>query len=316
MTFDAAKGLSALGVQSPREIIDTQQTTNKQTMRIGTRLIDLSKPSIMGILNCTPDSFYAPSRLQTGQKGVEAACLLAEKHLQEGACCLDIGGYSSRPGATVVSEKEEMQRVLPVIRALVRRFPEALLCIDTFRASVVAGALEAGAHMVNDISGGELDADMFSTVARYGVPYVLMHLRGTPQTMATQTEYQDVVAEVFDFLRQRLATLRALGCADVLIDVGIGFAKLLPQNYQLLQQLSYFQALQAPIMVGVSRKSLIYKLLDISPKEALLGTTALHLWALTQGASWLRVHDVAAAKQAVLLFQALYPRGLNQGDLL
>ncbi len=264
------------------------------------RLLSVSTPCIVGVINCTPDSFYIASRVA----GVEAACARVGSYVAAGVDVVDVGGYSSRPNAAHITEEEELARVLPVIRALRARFPAVLLSIDTHRASVARVALDHGVDMVNDISGGQ-DSEMFGVVADYGVPYILMHMRGTPQTMQDQVDYEDVVAEVFDFLRKRITVLHELGCKDVIADVGIGFAKTVEQNYALMANLSYFSALGTPLMVGVSRKSCIYKVLKVQPEEALIGTSMLHFWALTQGIRWLRVHDVPAAVQAVSLFKAL-----------
>lgn len=256
----------------------------------------------MGILNVTPDSFYEGSRKQN-EKSI---LLQAEKMLQEGADLIDIGGYSSRPGAAEVSEQEEWQRLEPAIRLILQHFPDAYLSVDTFRSGVAQKAVEAGACMINDISGGELDAKMFDTVGRLQVPYILMHMRGAPQNMKDLNNYDDLLNEIYDYFALKLNKLRALGVNDIVIDPGFGFAKNIAQNYELLQNIGYFSALEVPVLVGISRKSMIYKKLNISPAEALNGTTVLHTISLMQGASLLRVHDVKEAAEAVKLFKLTF----------
>ncbi|MCU0470062.1 MAG: dihydropteroate synthase [Arcicella sp.] len=260
-------------------------------------LLDLSQPRIMGILNITPDSFYEGSRFNDVPKVLEKV----EKMLAEGATFLDIGGHSTRPGASPVSEEEELNRVLPVVKAILQHFPQALISIDTFRASVAEQCIEAGAVMINDVSGGTLDDKMFSTVARLGVPYVLMHMRGTPETMNQMTDYQDLVIDVLDDLQRKVYQLRQLGQKDIIIDLGLGFAKTADQNYVLLQHLEDFKILNCPILVGVSRKSMIWRKLNISPNDSLNGSTVLNTVALMKGANILRVHDVKEAMEAVFL---------------
>lgn len=264
------------------------------------RLVDLTTPAVMGILNVTPDSFYAGSRVGTGQV-VEAA----GRMLAEGATFLDVGGYSTRPGAPDVSPAEEADRVLPVIEAILAAFPGALVSVDTFRAEVARQAVGAGACLINDVAGGTLDPAMFATVAELGVPYVLMHLRGNPQTMQSLATYQNVVTDVMDELGVRLAELRALGATDVILDLGFGFAKTPAQNFELLSGLDAFRQFDEPLLVGLSRKTTVWKTLDITAEEALNGTTVLNTVALTKGASILRVHDVREAVEAVKLIQQL-----------
>ncbi len=261
----------------------------------------MTVPAVMGILNITPDSFFSASR-STVEKSVETAHTM----LANGATFLDIGGYSTRPGAAEVSPAEEADRVLPVIEAILADSPDALLSVDTFRASVARQAVEAGACLVNDVSGGLLDPNMFSTVASLpGVPYVLMHMRGTPQTMQTLATYDNIVTEVIDELTAQLAVLRALGVHDVIIDPGFGFAKTPAQNFFLLNKLPTFQVFDEPILVGLSRKTTIWKTLGITADEALNGTTVLNTAALLNGAAILRVHDVREAVEAVKLTQRL-----------
>ncbi|MGB3851575.1 MAG: dihydropteroate synthase [Tunicatimonas sp.] len=253
----------------------------------------------MGILNVTPDSFY-----DGGQFREEAPQLRqVERMLTEGATFIDIGGYSSRPGAAEVPEEEERLRVVGTVAAVARRFPEALLSVDTFRASVAREAVAAGARMVNDISGGVADETMLPTVAKLSVPYVLMHMRGTPQTMQALTEYDDLVVDLIDYFQQRLNTAHAHGVKDVVIDPGFGFAKTAEQNFQLLSHLDALRTLGVPILAGLSRKSTICRTLGVGPDEALNGTTVLNTVALIKGAAILRVHDVREAVEAVQLMQ-------------
>jgi dihydropteroate synthase len=264
-------------------------------------LLDLTKPRIMGILNITPDSFYEGSRFTDLSKVLAQA----EKMLSAGATFLDIGGHSTRPGASPVSEEEELKRVLPVVEAIIHNFPEALISIDTFRASVASACVKAGAVMINDVSGGDLDDKMFETVVDLNVPYVLMHSRGTPETMTHLTDYQDLVTDVMDELQRKIYRLRQLGQKDIIIDLGFGFAKTADQNYVLLNHLEDFRLLDCPMLVGVSRKSMIWRKLDISPNDSLNGTTVLNTVALMKGANILRVHDVQEAMEAVRLISIL-----------
>lgn len=277
----------------------------KKTLNCRGRLVDLTQPAVMGILNVTPDSFFAGSRLTTEKPTTAAAIEMARKMLTDGATFLDIGGYSTRPGAAEVSPAEEADRVLPVIEAILTHFPDALLSIDTFRASVARQAVASGASLINDVSGGTLDSDMFSTVAQLAVPYVLMHLRGTPQTMQSLTTYKNVVTDVVDELGARLAELRAFGVRDIMLDPGFGFAKTPAQNFKLLSRLDALSFFDEPLVVGLSRKTTIWKTLNISADEALNGTTVLNTIALLKGASILRVHDVREAVEAVKLTQQL-----------
>ncbi|MDR6810060.1 MULTISPECIES: dihydropteroate synthase [unclassified Arcicella] len=265
------------------------------------KLIDLTIPRIMGILNITPDSFYANSRYDDLSK----VLIQVEKMLSSGATFLDIGGHSTRPGSRPVGEEEELSRVLPVVEIIIKHFPEALISIDTFRAGVALKCVEAGAIMVNDIAGGLLDDKMFETVANLNVPYVLMHSRGTPETMQQMTHYDDLVMDVLDDLQQKVFQLRQLGQKDIIIDLGFGFAKTINQNYILLNHLRDFEVMECPMLVGVSRKSMIWRTLDISPNDALNATTVLNTIALTKGANILRVHDVQEAIEAVKLVEML-----------
>jgi len=271
----------------------------KTTLNAGGKLIDLGSPKVMGIINLTPDSFYADSRKQD----IEAILLQAEKMLTEGATFLDLGAYSSRPGAEDISVQREMDRLLPAVEAIVAKFPDAVLSIDTFRSQVAEAAVNAGAHIINDISGGELDADMFATVARLQVPYILMHMKGNPQNMVQQATYENVFDEVFDYFTDKYHQLKKLGIKDVIIDPGFGFAKKSKHSYELMRRLQDFNALQLPILVGISRKTMIYNLLGNTADEALNGTTALNAIALTKGANILRVHDVKEAVEAVKIWE-------------
>ena len=268
-------------------------------MNAGGKLLDLSTPQVMGIINLTPDSFFADSRKQS----VDSALQQAGKMLTDGAAFLDIGAYSSRPGAADISVQEEMDRLLPVVEAIVNAYPEAVLSIDTFRAQVAEASIKSGAHIINDISGGELDADMFATVARLQVPYILMHMKGTPQNMNQLAEYENVFDEVFDYFTSKHHQLKQLGVKDVIIDPGFGFAKKAEHSYTLMNRLQDFNTLQLSVLVGISRKNMIYKTLGITAAEALNGTTVLNTIALTKGANILRVHDVKEAVEAVKLWE-------------
>ncbi|MDB5090509.1 MAG: dihydropteroate synthase [Mucilaginibacter sp.] len=271
----------------------------KVTVNAGGKLIDLSKPKVMGIINLTPDSFYAGSR----KPGVDAALLQAEKMLNEGADFLDLGAYSSRPRADDISVQEETDRLLPIVEAIVGRYPDAVLSIDTFRAQVAEAAVKAGGHIINDVSGGQLDADMFATVARLQVPYILMHMKGNPKTMNQLAVYDDVFAEVYDYFADKYYQLKQLGVHDVIIDPGFGFAKKPEHGYALMKRLQDFDMLGLPVLVGISRKKMIYGELGIDASEALNGTTALNTIALTKGANILRVHDVKEAVEAVKIWE-------------
>lgn len=279
----------------------TKKTLGRHSLNCRGRIVDLTRPAVMGILNLTPDSFYAGSRLSGDVTSTTAIVDRAGQMLTDGATFLDLGGYSTRPGAPDISPAEEADRVLPAIELILRAFPDALLSVDTFRASVARQAVVAGAGLVNDVSGGTLDADMFATVAGLGVPYVLMHLRGNPQTMQSLARYNNVVTDVIDEMQIQLARLRALGQVDVLLDPGLGFAKTPAHNFTLLNQLEAFRLFDEPLLVGLSRKSTIWRTLNITADEALNGTTVLNTVALLKGAAILRVHDVREAVEAVTL---------------
>ena len=273
----------------------------QQTINCKGHLISIEKPIVMGILNITPDSFYDGGT----NTNISTVVKKAAQMLEEGATILDIGGMSSRPGAAIISVEEELKRVLPVLIAINKQFPTAILSIDTVQSVVAKAAIEAGAAIVNDISAGKIDSAMYETVAQLGVPYILMHMQGKPKDMQQEPTYEAVQLEVLDFLIAELGKLRALGVKDVIIDPGFGFGKHLSHNYQLLKEMHTFKILEVPILAGLSRKSMIYKVLDCTPQEALNGTTVLNLIALQQGAAILRVHDVKEAMETIRLFNYL-----------
>lgn len=273
----------------------------QSTLNCAGRLLDLSHPVIMGIINVTADSFYAGSRFTL----LSDIMKQAEKMLQEGAHILDIGGMSSRPGATIISAEEEVERITPVIKTLAKEFPGTIISLDTiYGLSAKAGA-DLGVGIINDISAGRLDSTMYSTVAELGLPYVLMHMQGQPGTMQSNPQYTDVMTEVLDFFIAEVGKLRALGLKDIILDPGFGFGKNLSHNYTLLKNMHVFQILDLPLLAGISRKSMIYRLLATSPEDALNGTTALHMIALQQGAKILRVHDVKPAREVIKLWEML-----------
>lgn len=269
------------------------------TINVGGRLLDLSTPKVMGILNITPDSFYDGGRHNT----IHAALQQAERLLTEGADLIDIGAYSTRPNALEIDADEETGRLVPVVNAIHKEFGDALLSVDTFRSKVARRAIDAGAHIINDISGGTFDEDMFSTIAALHVPYVLMHMRGTQAAMHQLNDYKDVVREISLFFGQRVATLHALGVSDIILDPGPGFGKSMTQNYELLKRIDEFHVFGHPLLGAISRKSMIYKKLGTGPEKALNGTTVLNTLLLTKGVQLLRVHDVKAAKEAIILLQ-------------
>ncbi len=269
----------------------------KTTINCRGRLLDLSTPRVMGILNLTPDSFFADSR----HKIIDELLRSCEKMLTDGADILDIGGVSTRPGADAVGEEEELERVIPAIEAIAKRFPEAFLSIDTYRAKVAMEAVGAGVGLVNDVSAGRFDAEMYTTVAQLQVPYILMHMQGTPATMQQNPKYENVVLEVLDYLVAEVSKLRELGVNDIILDPGFGFGKTVEHNFQLLQGLDALNLTGLPILAGLSRKSMICRTLNVKPTDALNGTTALNTIALLRGAKILRVHDVKEAVECVKL---------------
>lgn len=273
----------------------------KSTLNINGNLVSLDEPQVMGILNITPDSFYADSRVNQDT----AILKKAEEMVEEGAFVLDVGGYSTRPGAEDISTEVELKRVTQAIALVRSKFSDVLISVDTFRSSVAKAAVDSGANIINDVSGGNLDPDMFESVAQLKVPYILMHMRGTPQTMKDLNQYDNLLVDIGKELAEKCNQLKSLGVADIIIDPGFGFAKSIAQNYELLQNLGYFIRLGFPLLAGLSRKSIIYKTLNIEAAEALNGTTALNMVALQQGASILRVHDVKEANETIKLYKAL-----------
>jgi len=269
-----------------------------QSIRLGNRLMTFEVPRIMGILNLTPDSFYDAGQHQS----LDLALEHTEKLIAEGADIIDIGAYSSRPGAKEISHQEELDRAIPIIEAIHEHFPKAILSIDTFRADVAEASVKAGVHIINDISGGSLDQEMFNTVARFQVPYILMHMRGTPATMQQMTDYDDVVNDVAVSLGNSIAKLRALGVKDIILDPGYGFAKTIEQNYELLMRINELHYFGLPLLGGISRKSMLYKKIKSTPDQVLPGTIALNTLLLERGAQILRVHDVKEAKQLLEIF--------------
>lgn len=265
------------------------------------KLLNLDSPIVMGILNVTPDSFYDGGNYLNQKEILEQTA----KMLADGASIIDIGGYSSKPGAKEVSVEEELNRVLPAISAIIKKYPETLISVDTFRSEVAEKSIQAGASMINDISAGELDSNMFETIQKLQVPYCIMHMKGTPKTMQTNPTYGNVVTEVYAYLHKKVLELRQLGINDILIDLGFGFGKTIEHNYQLLANMDHFETLDCPILVGISRKSMIYKTLETTAKEALNGTTALHAVAIQNGGNILRVHDVQEAKEVITLITKL-----------
>ncbi len=264
-------------------------------------LVDLSSPKVMGILNITPDSFYDGGKYKNESEILNQV----EKMLFEGATFIDVGAYSSKPGANHISEKEELKRIIPVIDLLIKKIPEIIISVDTFRSKIALETVNSGAAIINDISGGKMDDKMFETVANLEVPYILMHMLGTPQNMQNNPVYKDVVQDIISFFAAQTFKLRQLKLNDVIIDVGFGFGKTIGHNFEILKNLSLFKSLDAPILAGVSRKSMLYKTLDISAQEALNATTSANTIALLNGASILRVHDVKEATEAVKIVEQL-----------
>ena len=265
------------------------------------QLIDLTSPKVMGILNVTPNSFYDGNRYNTEKLVLNQV----EKMLVEGATFIDVGVHSSKPNADLVSSEEEAIRLIPVLKAILQHFPETILSVDTFRSEIAKIGLDHGAAIINDISAGALDKNMFKVVAEHRVPYVMMHMRGTPQTMNSLTQYEAIVKELIFYFSERIALARSFGIIDLIVDPGFGFAKTMDQNYEVLQKLELFQNLDLPILVGVSRKSMVYKPINATAEEALNGTSVLNTIALTKGASILRVHDVKEAVECIKLYEKL-----------
>jgi dihydropteroate synthase len=276
------------------------QISAKTTLNIRGTLVNIEKPVVMGIINLTPDSFYVNSRTES----IKAIIEKAQQMLEEGATFLDIGAFSTRPGAQEVSTAEELARLLPAIKEITNHFPEAHISVDTFRAEVAAKAIEAGASLINDISAGS-DPDMFNLIKETQVPYIIMHMRGPVTRMMENTKYDNLLQEIQQYFQEKLIRLGELNITEVIIDPGLGFSKTLDQNYEILKNLAYFEALGAPLMVGVSRKSMIYNLLDTTPDEALIGTSVANFVALEKGARILRVHDVKEAIETIKIYNKL-----------
>ncbi|WP_372472935.1 dihydropteroate synthase [Capnocytophaga sp. ARDL2] len=272
------------------------------TINCNGKLLSLEAPIVMGILNATPDSFFDGGKFNH----LSNALSQIEKMINDGVSIIDIGGYSTRPNAPEVSEKEEIDRILPIVKEAVKQFPNTLFSIDTFRVNVAEECLKTGAHIINDVSGGIADVKMFETVAKYNVPYILMHSKGTPKTMQHLTNYEDIVKEMMYYFSQQISKARQTGIKDIIIDPGFGFAKTLDQNYEILSKLEVFQLLEVPLLSALSRKSMIYKLLDNNPEDALNGTTALHTISLLKGAKILRVHDVKEAVECVKIYKKMF----------
>ena len=276
--------------------------TKKYTITCSGNIVDLEIPKVMGILNLTPDSFYDGGK----NNKIHTSLNQTEKMLSEGADFIDIGGMSSRPGSEIIHLEEERKRIIPTLEAILKEFPNTLISIDTFRSELASETIQTGACMINDISGGDQDSNMYETVASLGCPYILMHMRGTAETMQSKTDYDNVTIDVIQELSIKIGKLKSLHVHDIIIDPGFGFSKTISQNYQLLNELNIMsQIIDLPIIAGISRKSMICKLLDINVKESLNGTSALNLQALQNGSKILRVHDVKEAKEIVQLFLAL-----------
>jgi dihydropteroate synthase len=280
------------------EATKLQSSTIFPFIKLRGKLFSLDKPRIIGIININSDSFYPASR----STAVDACLHMAREQLEQGAFILDLGASSSKPGSKISDAGEEWERLKPVLIAIRKEFPEAFISVDSYHSSVVLNAWEEGIDMVNDVSAGSIDAEMFKTVAKTGLPYVLMHMQGTPENMQLNPEYGHIAKEVIYFFAEKLKELHRLGVVDVMLDPGFGFGKRLEQNYQLLDAMPLIQTLGVPIMVGVSRKSMLTKLLGVSAEEALNGTSALHMLALSKGCSFLRVHDVKAAQEVISIY--------------
>ena len=274
-----------------------------KTINCRGKLVDLDRPKVMGILNLTPDSFY-----DGGKYANEAEVLnRVGRMLEEGAAFIDLGAYSSRPGAEHVSQEEERSRLMPMLRSILREFDDVIISIDTFRSAIAEEGIDHGASMINDISAGSLDPEMFETIARLQVPYCIMHMRGTPQNMQRKTQYDNLVKEVISYFSEKVFSLRALGVNDIIIDPGYGFSKTLDQNYELLGRSELLKVLDLPILTGLSRKSMLYRLLDTGPQEVLAATVAAQSVALLKGTNILRVHDVREAVQTIDIIEKIKP---------
>lgn len=278
---------------------------NSISIRLKNQLYTLSSPVVMGILNVTPDSFYSKSRIQS-EEDILDRC---EAILSEGGSIIDIGGYSTRPTADSVSENEEKERLFWALEIIKKQFPEAILSVDTFRASVAEAVIkDFGVDIINDVSGGTLDEKMFEVIAKYNIPYILMHMRGTPQTMQSLTEYDNFMEDIMHFFAERIRDLTAMGVSDIILDPGFGFAKTTEQNFELLRELSNFRIFDRPVLAGLSRKSMLYKSLNTDAEHSLTATIAANTLALAGGASILRVHDVKEAVETIGIFRHTYPK--------
>ena len=271
------------------------------TIKIKGELINFSVPKIMGILNVTPDSFYDGGKYNSEKKILDQV----EKMISSGADIIDVGGYSSRPGAKEISIENELSRVIPIIQLISKRFPNIIISVDTFRSTVADQAINSGAHIINDISGGNLDSNMFKTVSKLDVPYILMHMRGSPKNMMNNTNYDNILNEIKNYFSERISKARSEGVNDIIIDPGFGFSKTKEQNYKLMNRLEFLKEFKTPIVVGISRKSMIYKTLDTTPDKALNGSTILHTISLLKGANILRTHDVLEAVECVKIIRQL-----------
>ena len=276
------------------------QISTKTSLNIRGTLVNIEKPVVMGIINLTPDSFYKNSRAES----LKAIIDKAKQMLEEGATFLDLGAFSTRPGAKEVNEAEEIERLLPALKEITAQFPEALISVDTFRASVAKEALDAGAAIINDITAGT-DSAMFNLIKEYQVPYIITHMRGPVTRMMENLQYDNLLKEVGEYFQEKLSALRKMGIRDIIIDPGLGFSKTLDQNYEILKNLAYFEALDAPLLIGVSRKSMIYNLLETTPEDALIGTSVANFAALEKGARILRVHDVKEAVETIKIYNKI-----------
>ena len=274
------------------------------SINVSGQLITFDSPKVMGIINVTPDSFHKDSRKQN----IEDIVATAKKMLDTGADFLDLGGMSSRPGAKEISAQEEIDRVIPAIESILKKYPTAILSIDTYRSEVAKAALHAGAKLINDISGGDADTNILELAAKNNIPYICMHMQGAPQNMQDNPSYENVVIDVFKNLQQKIVRCREAGIKDVIIDVGFGFGKTIEQNFELLGKMDYFQHLDCPILAGLSRKSMLYKSLELEPDNSLNATTAAHMIALQKGANILRVHDVKEAVESFMIWELSNPK--------
>jgi len=273
----------------------------KRTINCKGKVIDLEIPKIMGILNITPDSFYDKSRAQSD----ENILIGVQSMIDDGAAFIDIGAYSSRPGAPFVSESEEQKRLFPALELILKAFPDALISIDTFRSSIASDAIKMGASIINDISGGDMDEGMFDLIAQENIPYIMMHKRGTPETMSSLNRYKDLIPDIITELQEKITRLHEKGAFDIIVDPGLGFAKDTAQNYEIIKNIKSFEILGHPLLIGASRKSMVYKVLECDSNEALNGSTVIHTASLLNGASILRVHDVKEAVEAVKITNLL-----------